>query len=73
MTSLKTGGIRPLYITFRAELLGADGRTLEEISTTVKETRGRHEWGLFQNRLANAARAGGANVAEYLMKRAGLD
>jgi hypothetical protein len=67
---LKTGGIRPLIISVRAQLVDSQGTVLEEITTEVKESRGRHRWGLFRERLSNASRACGANIAEYFVERA---
>ena len=68
--SLKTGGLRPLILTVRAQLLDPQGLVLDEISIELKEGGGRFQWGLFRNRLSRAAHKAGTWVAEYFVERA---
>ena len=68
--TLKTGGIRPLFLTVRAQLLDRQGTMIEEVTTEVKETRGGFHIGQFRERLRNASRACGANLAQYFVERA---
>jgi hypothetical protein len=68
--SLKTGGIRPMILVFKGQLLDSAGTVLEEISSEVKEGRGGYHVGQFRERLTNASRAGGANIGQYFAERA---
>lgn len=69
-TFLKTGGLRPLILTVRAQLIGPDGRVLDEIEIEKKESKGGLEWGAFRKRLLRAAFVAGDGVAEFFAERA---
>ena len=70
VVDLKTGGIRPLFFTVRAQLLDPQGIVLDEISVELKESSGGFRIGQFRHRLERASREAGADVAEYFAQRA---
>ena len=70
VVELKTGGIRPLFFTVRAQLLDPQGIVLDEIKVELKESSGGFHVGQFRQRLTRASREAGADVAEYFAQRA---
>ena len=73
VVELKTGGIRPLFVTIRSQIVNEHGTITDEISNQVKVSHHGFRVGQFLKRLRQGSYECGGNVGVYLVRRAGVD